>query len=94
MDHGWFTALASGEIAPAQVGLVREGRSGAPVPDLSVDVDVHVDDVDGACARAVRRGVPRSVPIAYALRDEPWGVRRFFIRDPAGTLLNVLAHLA
>jgi len=23
---------------------------------------------------------------------EPWGVRRFFVRDPFGKLVNVLSH--
>ena len=30
---------------------------------------------------------------AIALRDEPWGVRRFFVRDPAGRKINVLSHI-
>jgi hypothetical protein len=25
--------------------------------------------------------------------DEPWGVRRFFVRDSFGRVVNVLAHL-
>ncbi len=28
----------------------------------------------------------------YELTDEPWGVRRFFVEDPGGTIVNVLAH--
>jgi hypothetical protein len=31
--------------------------------------------------------------VVYPLRDEPWGVRRFFARDPEGTIINVIAHL-
>lgn len=27
-----------------------------------------------------------------AVADEPWGVRRFFVRDPFGRLLNILEH--
>lgn len=30
--------------------------------------------------------------VAYPLTDEPWGVRRFYVRDPAGKLLNILSH--
>ena len=29
----------------------------------------------------------------YALTDEPWGVRRFFVREPSGKVLNILSHL-
>ena len=28
----------------------------------------------------------------YPLTDEPWGVRRFFTRDPNGVVVNVLSH--
>ncbi len=25
--------------------------------------------------------------------EEPWGVRRFFVRDPDGKVVNVMSHL-
>jgi hypothetical protein len=28
----------------------------------------------------------------YPLTDEPWGVRRFFVRDPNGMIVNVVSH--
>ncbi len=31
--------------------------------------------------------------IEYELTDEPWGVRRFYVRDPFGKLVNILSHL-
>jgi uncharacterized glyoxalase superfamily protein PhnB len=43
-----------------------------------------------AYAEAVRRGMR----VVYPLTDEPWGVRRFFVEDPSGTVINVLAHLS
>jgi catechol 2,3-dioxygenase-like lactoylglutathione lyase family enzyme len=46
--------------------------------------------VDAAPAEAVRRGLR----VVYPLTDEPWGVRRFFVEDPGGTVVNVLAHTA
>ena len=30
--------------------------------------------------------------ILYDLTDEPWGVRRFYIRDPFGKVVNILSH--
>ena len=86
MDLGWITTLASGETAPIQLSIASEGGSGTPVPDLSIEVD-DVDEVH-ARARALR------CRIEYDLTDEPWGVRRFYLRDPAGKLLNVLSHSA
>lgn len=84
MDHGWIATLVSGESAATQISIASEGGSGTPVPDLSIEVD----DVDAIHAAAIRRGCD----IAYPLTDEPWGVRRFYVRDPAGTLVNVLSH--
>ena len=30
--------------------------------------------------------------VIYGPVDEPWGVRRFFVRDPQGVVISVLAH--
>ena len=84
MDQGWIVTLASDRSARVQVSIASEGGSGAPVPDASIEVD----DVDAVHERAVSLGCE----MEYELTDEPWGVRRFFVRDPAGRLLNVLAH--
>jgi len=48
-----------------------------------------VADVDDVHSRAVSRGIN----IVYPLTNEPWGVRRFFLTDPSGTVINVLCHL-
>lgn len=84
MDQGWIVTLSAGAAAPAQVSIMTKGGSGAPVPDMSIEVD----DVDDIHARARAQGAP----IVYDLTDEPWGVRRFFLRDPAGKVLNILTH--
>lgn len=85
MDLGWIVTLASRETAVPQISILSEGGSGAPVPDLSIEVD----NVDAVYRRAKEIGCN----VVYDLTDEPWGVRRFFIADPTGKLLNVLAHL-
>jgi catechol 2,3-dioxygenase-like lactoylglutathione lyase family enzyme len=51
-------------------------------------VSVEVADVDAAHAEAVRRGLE----IVYPLTDEPWHVRRFFVKDPDGVVINVVSH--
>lgn len=85
MDHGWIVTLASGEIAPTMISIATEGGSGTPVPDLSIEVD----DVDAVYLRAKKLGHD----IDYELTDEPWGVRRFYLTDPTGKLLNILEHI-
>ena len=54
------------------------------VPDMSIEVD----DVEAALGKVRKAGIP----IEYGPTTEPWGVRRFFIRDPFGTLINILQH--
>ncbi|PRX45024.1 putative enzyme related to lactoylglutathione lyase [Prauserella shujinwangii] len=71
----------------AQVIVPPAGMDETP-PRLGIDVGEPAA-VDAAHAEAVRRGLR----IVYPLTDEPWGVRRFFVEDPGGTVVNVLAHL-
>jgi uncharacterized glyoxalase superfamily protein PhnB len=69
----------------AQVSLMRDDDSATILPQISIEVA----DVDEVHSRAVLRGLN----IVYPLRNEPWGVRRFFVTDPNGTVINVLCHI-
>jgi uncharacterized glyoxalase superfamily protein PhnB len=82
MDMGWVTTLVSSANPSAQVTIVGNDDMAAP------GISVEVADVDAVHARAVERGLE----IAYELRDEEWGVRRFMLREPSGTMVNVLSH--
>lgn len=84
MDQGWIATYGSSAKHSVQASFLSEGGSGTPVPDLSIEVD----DVEEALARMQAAGFE----IVYGPADEPWGVRRFFVRDPFGKLVNVLAH--
>lgn len=84
MDFGWIVTLGSEERATTQLSLMSEGGSGTPVPEISIEVD----NVDEVYERAIEMGCE----ITYDLTDEPWGVRRFYVADPTGKVLNVLSH--
>src|SRR5918996_4260186 len=84
MDHGWILTLASAASQAPQLSIAREGGSGTPVPDLSIEVD----DVDAI----YRRAISAKLEVVYDITDEPWGVRRFYLRDPLGRLVNILSH--
>ncbi len=84
MDMGWIiTAQAAATMTP-QLSIASEGGAGTPVPDLSIEVD----DLDEALARMQKGGFQ----IEYGPVSEPWGVRRFYVRDPFGRLINILTH--
>ena len=82
MDLGWVVTLASPTDPTAQVTIIGNDDPAAP------GISVGVDDVDAVHARAVELGLE----IAYPLRDEEWGVRRFMLREPSGTTVNVVSH--
>ncbi|WP_069812648.1 VOC family protein [Streptomyces sp. TP-A0874] len=84
MDLGWITTLASPATPTAQVSVVTADRTAPVTPDMSVEVD----DVEAAYAAMRDSGAE----IVHPLRDEEWGVRRFFVRDPNGRVVNVLSH--
>lgn len=84
MDHGWIVTFATDAKTTPQVSVASEGGSGTPVPDLSIEVD-NLDEVH---ARILAAGIT----VEYGPAAEPWGVRRFYVRDPFGRLLNILSH--
>lgn len=84
MDHGWIRTYTSQAKANVQVSFASEGGSGTGVPDLSIEVD----DLD----EALRKVKDAGIPIEYGPVSEPWGVRRFYVRDPFGKLVNILQH--
>ncbi|HEX5257091.1 MAG TPA: VOC family protein [Mycobacterium sp.] len=84
MDHGWIATLAHPEQPSAQLSLMTHDATAAVIPDVSIEVD----DVDACHAAALRIGAE----IVRPLTDEPWGVRRFFVLDPDGHVINVLTH--
>jgi catechol 2,3-dioxygenase-like lactoylglutathione lyase family enzyme len=84
MDMGWIATYGSDEEMTVQLSFMAQGGSGTLVPDLSIEVD----DVDSALEDMKRAGFA----IEYGPADEPWGVRRFYVRDPFGKLVNILAH--
>ncbi len=85
MDHGWIRTFAvAGQTMTTQVNFATEGGSGTPVPDMSIEVD-NLDEILGKMADA-------GIAIEYGPADEPWGVRRFYVRDPFGKLINIVMH--
>ena len=84
MDHGWIATVAADTRMVPQLSLAREGGAGTEVPDISIEVD----DIEHVHAQALGGGYD----IVHPLRQEAWGVRRFFVRDPDGHVVNVLSH--
>ena len=64
--------------APEQLPVLSALARSYAVPDLSVEVD--------DLAEALDRVRSAGIPVEYGPAIEPWGVRRFYVRDPLSTL--------
>lgn len=84
MDHGWITTYGSNEKMNVELSFALEGGSGTEVPDLSIEVN----DVDEVYRQMKQHGFP----VEYGPADEPWNVRRIYVCDPFGKLINILQH--
>jgi uncharacterized glyoxalase superfamily protein PhnB len=91
MDEHSVITLAAAENRSAQINILRSaepvGWTDNPVltaPQLSLEVQ----DVDAVFEAAGKQGLD----IRYPLTDEDWGVRRFFVAEPNGLVLNILSH--
>lgn len=84
MDHGWIKTVGNDQQAKVQVSFATQGGNDTEVPLLSIEVD-NVDELYEKMQQA-------GFEITYGITDEDWGVRRFFVKDPFGNLVNILEH--
>ncbi|SDM49596.1 hypothetical protein SAMN04489726_1914 [Allokutzneria albata] len=85
MNHGWIVTLADPERPEVQLSLMTHDATAPVVPVASI----QVEDVDASYQAAL----DSDAEIIYELTDEPWGVRRFFVEDPDGNVVNILSHI-
>lgn len=81
-DMGWITFLSRDATQTIELHTACEGGSGLELPVISIGVQ----DLD-ATEAAVRAA---GAEVVYGPARELWGLRRFFFRDPAGNLVNVV----
>jgi len=90
MEQDGMLMLRSPSVPTTQLLLAWASPTAMDPHVLEVDVSIEVEDVDAAYAAACDRGLE----VVYPLTDEPWGVRRFFLREPSGRTLNIASHVA
>ncbi|MDR2236107.1 MAG: VOC family protein [Chryseobacterium sp.] len=84
MDHGWIKTFGNREESKVQISFAVQGGNNTEVPDLSIEVD-NVNEMYDNMKNA-------GFEVMYDITDEDWGVRRFFVKDPFGKLINILEH--
>jgi catechol 2,3-dioxygenase-like lactoylglutathione lyase family enzyme len=83
-NMGWVARYRSPD-GDANIQLVTHDATAPEDSVISLQVGSGVDE---AYEEAKRRGYE----IVYPLTTEEWGLRRFFVRDPDGNVVNVTSH--
>jgi catechol 2,3-dioxygenase-like lactoylglutathione lyase family enzyme len=81
---GWVARYSS----PDGMAVVQLVTRDATAPQDSVISAAVGADLDQAYEEALRRGYD----IVHPLTDEPWGIRRFFVRAPDRNIVNLSSH--
>lgn len=89
MEQDGMYLFTSTTTPTTQVMVTWDSPTAADPAVLGVDVSVEVPDAAEVHAHAVAE----HLDVVYPLTDEPWGIRRFFLRDPTGRVINVASHL-
>jgi predicted enzyme related to lactoylglutathione lyase len=93
METDSMITLASPSNATAQINIFRSNDdsvagSASPAALAPPQLSIEVEDIDSVYAAVVKRGLE----IPYPITDESWGVRRFFVAEPNGLVINVMSH--
>jgi predicted enzyme related to lactoylglutathione lyase len=94
--YSGFLGLSHEEFTLGWVARYTSPESGAAVQLVTGDatapedsaISVLASDIDSAYEEAQRVGYE----IVHPLTTEPWGVHRFMVRAPDGTVVNVVEH--
>lgn len=85
MNEPGFLMLASPSNPTAQMTVVSPAADSWDPHTSDSTLAVEVEDVDAVYAEAERQGYR----VVYPLTTEPWGIRRFLVRAPDGSVINV-----
>ncbi len=93
-EASWFVYLATkGDRALGVAFMAPDHPSRPPGPERfsgqGMFLTIQVADAAAEHARLSAAGAP----IAYAVHDEPWGQRRFALRDPSGTFVDIIEQI-
>ena len=87
MDMGWILTFASESNPTTQISLVK--KDDLSISNTDITISIEVSDIESIYAKAVLLGYE----ITYPITNEPWGVRRFFVKDPNGVTINIMCHV-
>ena len=87
MDMKWILTFISKSNPTAQINIIHsEGPIGV---NSGVGISFEVSDID----LMYKKAKSNNYEITYPITNEPWGVRRFFVKDPNGVIINIMMHI-
>lgn len=87
MDMDWILTFASKKNHSAQISIFKSDKKQSLNND-AIFLSIEVDDVD----KLYEKAKLMNIEIVYKIKDEDWGVRRFFVKEPNGATINLLTH--
>jgi catechol 2,3-dioxygenase-like lactoylglutathione lyase family enzyme len=93
-EASWVVMLARKEGGPIVLGLMTADHPSKPPGPETFDgkgmiMTFQVEDAAAEHKRLQAAGAP----IVYGPAEEPWGQRRFMVRDPSGILVDVVEQI-
>ncbi len=93
-EASWFVYLTASDASPQGIAFMAPDHPSRPPGPEAFGGDgllltLQVADAASAYDRARRDGLE----VDHPLQDEPWGQRRFGVRDPAGVWVDVVEQI-
>ena len=89
MDMKWILTFASSSNPTAQISIVQDDKSDNSNSNSNITLSIEVSDID----KLYEKAKSLNYEITYEITNEPWGVRRFFVKDPNGVTINLMTHI-
>ena len=87
MDMKWILTFVSSSNPTAQISILHSDKSDNT--NSNITLSIEVSDIDELYEKAKTL----HHEITYEITNEPWGVRRFFVKDPNGAIINLMTHI-
>ncbi|NJS39272.1 MAG: glyoxalase [Rhodobacteraceae bacterium] len=92
-DFGWFILLADDALPGFELGILDKDHEIVPKTGAQAFSGVLLTFVVTDVEATFRQAVALGAEVVESPRDMPYGQRRFIVRDPAGTLVDVSAPI-
>jgi predicted enzyme related to lactoylglutathione lyase len=87
MDMQWVITFASATNPTAQITIVKSDDVENQYSNITLSIEVADVDI------LYQKAIALHYEILYDIKDEPWGVRRFWVKDPNGVTINIMMHI-